>query len=138
MPSFSLSSFVNYCNEQTAKKESALSTAFRQDVKAAVALAGYPTKDEIDIFDSIEGLKMTHLAEQIPAAVASYMKDENRDFEIPATDSETCAAAICRTHKDEVTKTGTSNMGGEEKEWTSTIAAHNEYFIKNRRKPFKK
>lgn len=135
---FSLATFVNYVNDQTANKETPLSTAFRKDVKAAIALAGYPTKDEIDIIDTIEGLKMSNVAEQIPGVVGGYIKAEDRDFEIPATDAETCSVAISRKHVDEITKTGTSNMNGVEKEWSSTIAAHNEYFVKNRRKPFKK
>lgn len=135
---FSLSNFVNYVNDQVNKTEADLGAAFRKDVKEAIKLCGYPTKEEIDIVDTIEGLKMTNTAEQIPMLVGKYMVDEDRDFEIPAVDDQTCGAAIVRVHKDDVTKTGTSNMNGVEKEWTSTVVAHNEYFVKNRRKPFKK
>lgn len=138
MPSFSLSSFINYSNDQVSTTDSVMSTAFRKDVKNAIILAGYPTKEEIDIIDTIEGLKMTNTAEAIPGFIASYMKDTDRDFDIPMADDKTCAASIVRRHVDEITKSGTSNMNGVEKEWVSTIAEHNEYYVKNRRKPFKK
>lgn len=138
MPSFSLSAFINYGNDQVSKPGSDISTAFRKDIKAAVALAGYPTKEEIDIFDTIEGLKMTNTMEQIPALVAHFIEDEDRDFEIPSVNPETCAVSVVKKHVDEITKSGTSNMNGVEKQWTSTIGAHNEYYVKNRRKPFKK
>ena len=60
MPSFSISSFVNYGNDQVNNKETALSAAFRKDVKDAIKLAGYPTKDEIDIIDTMDNIKMTN------------------------------------------------------------------------------
>lgn len=138
MPSFSISSFVNYGNDQVNNKETALSAAFRKDVKEAIRVAGYPTKDEIDIIDTIDNLKMTNTLEEVPGLVANYIKDTDHDFELPRTDEETVAASISRRHVDEVTKSGVSSMGGTEKTWTSTVAAHNEYFVKNKRKPFKR
>lgn len=137
MAIFSVSAFVNYTNDTVNNKETELSSAFRKDVKEAIKLCGYPTKDEIDIVDTVEGLKMSNVAAAIPAHIGTFMKDEDRDFEIPATDEETCPAAISRVHKDEVTKEGVSMMGGVEKKWTSTVKAHNEYFVKNKRKAFK-
>lgn len=138
MPSFSISSFVAYGNTQVNTPDSNLSKAFRKDVKEAIKLAGYPTKNEIDVIDTLENLSMKNTLEQVPSLVGNYMKDTENNFDIPSVDGETCAVSIVRTHRDEVTKTGTSKMGGAEKEWTSTIAAHNEYYVKNRRKPFKK
>ena len=138
MPSFSISSFVNYGNDQVNNKETALSAAFRKDVKDAIKLAGYPTKDEIDIIDTMDNIKMTNTLEQIPALVGNYIKDTDHDFEIPRTDEETCAVSIARRHVDETIKSGVSVMGGVEKSWTSVVAAHNEYYVKNKRKPFKK
>ena len=133
---FSVVSYVNYVNDQIENKETAVSQAFRKDVKAAIALAGYPTKDEIDIIDTVEGLKMSNTAAVIPELVGNFMKDTDRNFEIPAVDDNTTATVIGRVHKDETTKEGVSVIGGERKEWKSTIAAHTEYFAKNKRKPF--
>lgn len=136
MQSFSLANFVNYMNDQVNKKETDLSTAFRKDVKAAIALAGYPTKDEIDIIDTLDGIKMSNVAAQIPSVVGGFMKDNQRAFEIPATDDKTCTLVIGRKPVEERIKEGTSNMSGEEKTWKCRIAAHTEYFAKNKRKPF--
>lgn len=134
--SFSLSNFVNYMNDQAANKETALSQAFRKDVKAAIALAGYPTKDEIDIIDTIEGIKMTNTAGQIQNTVASYMKDQGRTFVIPSTDENTCELVIGRKPVEDKIKEGVSVIGGDEKPWKCRIKAHTEYFAKNKRKPF--
>jgi len=130
--SFSLSNFVNYMNDQAANKETALSQAFRKDVKAAIALAGYPTKDEIDIIDTIDGIKMTNTAGQIQNVIGSYMKEQGRTFVIPATDDNTCELVIGRKPVEDRIKEGVGPAG----EWKNLIKAHTEYFAKNKRKPF--
>ena len=130
--SYSLSHFVNYMNDQTSKKETELSQAFRKDVKAAIALAGYPTKDEIDIIDTVEGLKMTNTATVMNKSIAEYIKATDRAFEIPPVDEETCRCVIGRVDKPEDIKEGTGPNGA----WKNLVKAHTEYFAKNKRKPF--
>lgn len=139
---FSFASFVEYgnaCFNNTTGNTPEIQTAFKQDIKKAIAHAGYPSKDEIGIVDEINDFDMSGTLSAIPEIVSGYMKNEGRAFNIPAADDNTCAASINVVAVEEKVKTGTIQMGDKKgEEYTSTIGAHEELKVKNNRKPFKK
>lgn len=139
---FSFATFVAYgnsCINNTAGKTPEIQTAFKQDLKRAIDRAGYPTKDEIGVIDEINDFDMSATLQKVPELVAGYMKTEQRSFEIPAADDNTCTATIRVVAVPEKTKTGTIRLGPNAgSEYTSTTYAHEELSVKNRRGPFKK
>lgn len=133
---FSLASFVKY-GESVFKPAVDLREAFIKDAKKFYINAGCPSKDEIDILDTLTP-ELTNIVETVPAFIAGYMHDEEREFNIPAADDDTSPATISVIHKDEETKTGVNSFGSKKGEtWTSTTRAHNELKIKNRKDRFK-
>jgi hypothetical protein len=135
---FSLASFVAYGNS-CLNQVPDMQTAFKSDLKRAIAHAGYPSKDEIGIVDGINDFDFSATLSQVPALVSGYMKKEDRAFDLPAADGKTCPASIKIVSVEEKTKEGTimlgDNKGGTYK---TTIAAHDEVSVKNRRDRFKK
>ena len=140
--SFSFAAWVNYgnaCINNTTGNTPEIQTAFKSDLKKAIAHAGYPTKEEIGVVDTINDFDMSATLQTIPKMVSGFMHDEKRSFDIPAADSNTCAATIKVVAVDEKTKEGTIMLGDRKGEtYKSTIAAHEELSVKNRRDPFKK
>lgn len=137
---FSMSAFVTYGNNainNTKGKSSNIQEAFRADLKKNIALAGYPTKDEIGIIDTIDNFTMENTLKHVPQIIAEYMRDENRKFNIPAPDGSCTEATLEIVHKETKTSSGVSKMGGVDKPWESTIKEHDEYSVSNRRDPFK-
>jgi hypothetical protein len=138
---FSMAAFIEYGNgklNNVSGKDMEIQTAFKTDLKKAIAHAGYPSKDEIGIIDEINDFDMSNTLEKIPEIVSDFMADTNRKFDLPAPDKKTCPATIYTQHVPEETKEGVSKLGGVEKKWTSTIAAHEVVKVKNHTKSFKK
>lgn len=139
---FSLAAFVEYgnnCFNNTTGNTPTMQTAFKSDLKKAIAHAGYPSKDEIGVIDEINDFDMSNTLSKVPELVSGYMKDEGRAFQIPAADDNTCSATINVVGVDEKVKKGTLNFGENAgKEYTSTTLAHEELTVSNNRKPFKK
>ena len=138
---FSMAAFIEYGNSKlnnTSGKDLEMQTAFKTDLKRAIAHAGYPSKDEIGIIDEINDFDMSNTLECVPKIISDFMADTGRKFDLPAPDNKTCPATIYTQHVPEDTKTGVSKLGGVEKEWTSTIAAHDVVKVKNHTKEFKK
>ena len=126
---FSMAAFIEYGNgklNNVSGKDMEIQTAFKTDLKKAIAHAGYPSKDEIGIIDEINDFDMTNTLECVPTLVSDFMADTGRKFYLPAQ------------HVPEETKEGVSKLGGVEKKWTSTIAAHEVVKVKNHTKAFKK
>ncbi len=133
----SLSAFVKYGNEQINKGD--LKTAFKTDLKKAIARAGYPSKQEIDVVDTIDDFDMSATLSKVPDLVANYVKDEDRAFKLPAVDAKSCPATIKLEEVEEKTHTGISQMGSRKGEtYTSTTAAHKEFKLESNRDAFKK
>ena len=139
---FSFAAWVNYgnaCINNTTGNTPEIQTAFKTDLKKAIAHAGYPTKDEIGVVDTINDFDMSATLSKVPEMVAGFMKDEQRAFEIPAADENTCAAAIKVVAVEEKTSTGTVMFGANKgATYETTTAAHEEIKVSNRRDPFKK
>lgn len=134
---FSFAALANYGNS-TATSAVNLQNAFVDDAKRFYAKAGYPSKEEIGILDEIKP-DLTNTVSAIPQFVAGFMHDEKRAFEIPAADEKTAAATLNVVAVEETTKTGTITFGDKKGEtYESTIAAHEEIKVKNKRGPFKK
>mgnify|MGYP001021894388 FL=1 len=82
---------------------------------------------------------MSATLQQVPKIVSGFMHDEQRNFDIPSSDSKTCAATVKVVAVDEKTKEGIIMLGDKKgSPYTSTIAAHEEISVKNKRDPFKK
>lgn len=139
---FSYAAFVAYGNaaiNNASGKTADLQTAFRTDLKKAIAKAGYPSKSEIGIIDTISDFDLSATLHEIPAVVTKFMKDEDRAFELPAPDKKTAPATIKIVSVDKKTKKGTIMLGDKKgQEYTSTIGAHDEVRVKNNTKAFKK
>lgn len=139
---FSFASFVEYGNSainNTSGNTGEIQTAFKTDLKKAIAHAGYPTKDEIGVVDEINDFDMSNTLAKVPEIVSGYMNTEERAFLIPAANDNTCDATVKVVAVDEKTKEGIIQLGGKAGEpYKSTIAAHEELSVKNNRKPFKK
>lgn len=137
---FSMGAFVAYGNaalNNQKGKSSNLQEAFRADLKKNIAIAGYPTKDEIGIVDTIDNFTFENTLKQVPQLVADYMRDENRKFNLPAPDGSCTDATIEIVHKETKTSSGVSKIGGVERPWESTIKEHDEYALTNHRDGFK-
>lgn len=140
MNNFSMAAFVKYGNSvinnaQNKPENEEISKGFKADLKRAIAHAGYPSKDEIGVIDTINDFDMSNTLEAIPTIVSGYMKNEDRAFNIPATDDKCTSAKITIVSKEEETKTGENRFTGGT--YTTTIAAHDEYKVSNNRDPFK-
>lgn len=135
---FSFAALANYGNS-TATPATNFQNAFVQDAKKFYAKAGYPGKDEIGILDEVKP-DVTNTVSAIPELVAGFMHDEQRSFDIPAADENTTPATIQVVHVPEKTTEGVVTIDGPNKgqKWTSTVSAHDELKVKNRRGAFKK
>lgn len=140
--SFSFASFVEYgnaCLNNVSGKTPEIQSAFKADLKKAIAHAGYPSKDEIGIVDEINDFDMSATLQTVPQIVSGYMRDEQRTFAIPAADDNTCPATIGVRAIEEKTSEGTIQFGDKKGEtYKTTTAAHEEAFVKNNRNAFKK
>jgi hypothetical protein len=134
----SLSAFVNYANEQINKKNSEISTAFKSDLKKAIAHAGYPNKDEIGIVDEINDFDMSGTMGCVGSLIGGYMKSEDRKFAIPAVDKNTAPATISIEAIPEKTSEGTVLFGPSKgKPYKTTTKKHNEVTVSSNRDAFK-
>lgn len=134
----SLSAFVNYANEQINKKNTEISTAFKSDLKKAIAHAGYPNKDEIGIVDEINDFDMSGTMGCVGSLIGGYMKSEDRKFAIPAVDKNTAPATISIEAIPEKTSTGTVLFGPSKgKPYKTTTKKHNEVTVSSNRDAFK-
>lgn len=133
----SLAAFVKYGNEQI--NTGSMQSAFKADLKKAIAHAHYPSKEEIDIIDTINDFDMSATLSKVPELIGNYMKDEDRVFNIPAVDDKTAPASLRLEEIDEKTATGIIQMGPDKgKGYSTTTAAHKEIKVKSNRDAFKK
>ena len=142
MKPFSYAAFVAYgnaCINNQQGKTPDLQAAFRSDLKKNIAKAHYPSKDEIDIVDTIDDFEMTATLKAIPGVITQFMKDEDRAFELPAVDEQTAPATIRIAEVDEKTREGVIMLGEHKGEtYTSTTGAHKEYKVRSNTDAFKK
>lgn len=133
----SIAQFTKYGNEQINK--GILKNPFKADLKKAIAHAGYPSKSEIDIIDTIDDFDMSATISKIPDLVANYINDEDRALKLPAVDAKTAPATIKLESVPEKTRVGIVQMGSRKgEEYTSTTKAHKEFKIESNRDAFKK
>ena len=137
---FSMAAFIEYGNKKinnATGNDLEMQTAFKTDLKKAIAHAGYPSKDEIGIIDEINDFDMSNTLETIPKLVSDFMADTDRKFDLPAPDKKTCPATIYTQHVEEEKKEGVSKLGGVETKWSVTIAPHDVVKVSNRNDAFK-
>lgn len=139
--SFSYAALVAYGNRSINNadgKTPELQAALRTDLKKAIAKAGYPSKDEIGIIDTIKDFDFSATIRELPALVSGFMKAEGRAFDLPAPDKKTAPATIKVVSVPKKTKKGIIQMGDKKgQEYTSTIGAHEEVRVKNKTGEFK-
>lgn len=139
--SFSFAAWVAYGNSQinnASGKSPELQAAFRTDLKKAIAKAGYPSKDEIGIIDTIKDFDLSATLREIPSVISGFMKEEGRAFDLPAPDKKTAPATIKVVSVPKKTKKGIIQMGDKKGQpYTSTIGAHEEVRVKNKTGDFK-
>lgn len=137
---FSMAAFVAYTNKVANTANTDVYAALRADLKQNIGIAGYPSKDEIGIVDTITNFRFDNTAKVIPELVSGYMNDEKRKFNLPAATDKGTPATIEIVHKDETTSSGVAKLGNGKDPipWTSTVAAHDEYKLTNNRDSFKK
>lgn len=133
---WSLGAFAAY-GKSTATPAANFQHAFVQDAKKFYAKAGYPSKDEIGILDTITP-DVTNTCGAIPELVAGFIHDEKRPFKLPAPDNKSTSATIKLVHVDEKKSEGETKFGDKVQKWTSVVKAHDEYKVKNNRDDFKK
>lgn len=135
---WSMSAFCQYGNECLNGKNKDIQSAFRTDLKKAIAHAGYPSKDEIGVIDEITDFDMSATLSKVPELVSGFMNDEQRSFAIPAADKKTAPATIKIVEIDKKVKTGINQMGANKgQEYKSVTAAHKEVKVKSNTKDFK-
>jgi hypothetical protein len=137
---FSAASWANYCNKVANKQASDENKAVKTFVEKTVKQLGYPNKDEAhDIIQNFNDYDLTPIAEVVPGIVSGYMQTEGRSFNLPEASKTGTTAKIGIRHVDEKTRTGIVQMGDKKGQtYTSTVSAHEEYFVKNFTKAFKK
>ena len=142
MKPFSYAAFVAYgnaCINNTNGNTPELQEAFKTDLKKNIAKAGYPSKDEIGIIDTINDFEMTATLKAMPSVITGFMRDEDRSFELPAADAQTAPAQLRIAPVEEKTREGVIMLGEHKGEtYTSTTGAHNEYKVKSNTDAFKK
>jgi hypothetical protein len=140
--SFSSSAFaehVNKCVNNTDKKHADASTAMKTFLEKTIKKLGCHNQDELHDVVSNAVVDATPIADQIPSLVSSFMVEEGRKFEIPSLDDKTAKAAIGIREIPEKTKTGITRFGANKgASYETTISAHNEIYVKNYAKIFKK
>lgn len=138
---FSFAAFVEYgnsCINNTTGNTPEIQTAFKQDLKKAIAHAGYPSKEEIGIVDEINDFDMSATLQTVPQIVAGFMHDEERAFDLPAVDENTAPASIGVKSVPEEVKEGTLTFGKDAgSKYKTKVAAHDEPTLKVRRDKFK-
>ena len=143
MAQFSFAAFVEYgnsCINNTKGNTLEIQAAFKKDIKAAIAKAGYPTnKEEAEgVINEINDFDMSNTLTQVPALVSGFINDTGRPFNIPACDDKTAPATISKISVDETVNEGTNRFGNKEGQpYKSITAAHDEFKLKSNREAFK-
>lgn len=139
--SFSFAAFVAYgnnCINNVNGTTPEIQTAFKADLKRAIAHANYPSKDEIGIIDEINDFDMSNTLEQVPKLVSGFMHDEQRSFDLPAPDENTAPATLRVDAVPEKVNEGTIQFGDNKGQtYKSVTAAHDEVKVKSKTKQFK-
>jgi len=114
--------------------------AVRTFVEKTIRKMGCPNQDEVhDVVQNFKDFDLTPLAERIPAWVGGVMAEERMAFNIPAANANTAPATIKVRAVDKKVKEGTIMFGENKgKPYKSEVEAHEEVFVKNFTKAFKK
>lgn len=135
---FNLAALANYGSKSNTPGAVGIREGFIKDAKKFYVQSGCPGKDEIDILDS-KTPDISNTMAAIPDAIAGYMAETGRKFNIPATSDTMAPATISIVEVPEKTQTRINQLGPNAgKEYTTTTAPHDEYKVKVDRSAFKK
>lgn len=132
--------YVNQCANNTDGKHPEEQKAVKTFVEKTIKKLGCPNQDEVhDVVDNYNDYDLSPVAATIPTMVSGYMHDERRKFDLPSVDPSTARASIGVRAVDRKVKDGTIRFGKNAGEtYHSVIEAHEEIYVKNFTKAFKK
>ena len=132
--------YVNDCANNKDNHHDEDQIAVRKFVEKTIRSLGCPNPDEVhDVVYNYNEYDLTPLAERIPNLVSGFMFETRTAFNLPAPNASTAPATLKVRAVDAKTKTGVVTIGPSKgKEYTSTTAAHEEVYVKNFTKAFKK
>lgn len=132
--------YLSKCANNADKKHSKDQEAVQSFVEKTIAKLGYPNKDEVhDVVKNFKDFDLTPIADRIPTMVSGYMHDEKRAFDLPSVDPSTAKATIGVRAVDEKVNEGIIQFGENKgKPYKSVTAAHEEIYVRNNTKIFKK
>ena len=133
--SFSFAAFVEFGNKDLNETPE-FRDAVHKDMKKM--LKGVIPDNEMDVINDID-VDLSNTLGCMPKLISDFMDKESRAFNIPAPNANTTPATIKIVDKEAETKTGTIQFGANAgKPYTTEIAAHSEFTVKNNRDEFKK
>lgn len=142
---FSFASFAEFGNKEVNTQGTKLNiacTAFVENTMNDIGKRyGYPTnREELhECLGKYDGYDVSGITDVIPSVVSGFMHDTQRAFDLPAPDDNTCPATIKVVAKDKEVKEGVLQFGARKDEtYKTTVAAHEEVVVKNKRDKFKK
>lgn len=132
--------YLSKCANNADKKHSKDQEAVQSFVEKTIAKLGYPNKDEVhDVVKNFKDFDLTPIADRIPTMVSGFMHDEKRSFDLPSVDPSTAKATIGVRAVDEKVRTGVNQFGKNAGATYKTVtAAHEEVYVRNNTKIFKK
>ena len=132
--------YLSKCANNADKKHSEDQAAVQSFVEKTIAKLGYPNKDEVhDVVKNFKDFDLTPIADRIPTMVSGFMHDEKRSFDLPSVDPSTAKAKIGVRAVDEKVNEGIIQFGENKgKPYKSVTAAHEEIYVRNNTKIFKK
>ena len=114
--------------------------AVKTFVEKTIRKLGCPNHDEVhDVVQNYNDYDLTPIAERVPYWVSGVMAEERMAFNLPAPNANTAPAAIKVRAVDRKVKEGTIQFGENKGQpYKSVVEAHEEIYVKNFTKAFKK
>ena len=114
--------------------------AVKTFVEKTIRKLGCPNQDEVhDVVQNYNDYDLTPIAERVPYRVSGVMAEERMAFNLPAPNAHTAPAAIKVRAVDRKVKEGTIQFGENKGQpYKSVVEAHEEIYVKNFTKAFKK
>lgn len=133
-------SYLNDCANNVDNHHDEDQAAVKAMFEKTIRKMGCPNQDEVhDVVQNFKDFDLTPIAERIPHMVSGYMADKRSAFDLPAPNASTAKATIKVRAVDRKVKTGEIQFGEKKGQtYTSVTEAHEEVFVKNFTKAFKK
>jgi hypothetical protein len=132
--------YLNKCANNVDNHHDEDQAAVKMMFERTIRKMGCPNQDEVhDVVQNFNDFDLTPIAERIPYMVSGLMAEERMAFKLPAVNANMAPATLKVRAVAEKKNTGTIMFGPNKgQEYTSVTAAHEEVFVKNATKAFKK